>query len=72
MMNELNAIWKKHTGSDLTTEESWKMVEFVGMLLENADKNINKEDKKDSITQQAIKTGTVSVQERQQDEQGER
>lgn len=51
MMNELNAIWKKHTGLDLTTEESWKMVEFVGMLLENVDKNMDKEDKKDSITQ---------------------
>lgn len=51
MMNELNTIWKKHTGADLTTEEAWKMVEFVGMLLENADKNIDKKDKKDSITQ---------------------
>lgn len=43
MMNELNEIWKEHTGKDLTTEEAWKMIEFVKMALENADKNISKE-----------------------------
>lgn len=43
MMNELNAIWKEHTGANLTEDEAWKMVEFVSMILENADKNINKE-----------------------------
>lgn len=42
MMNELNAIWKEHTGNDLTNDEAWKMVEFVKMILENADKNIDK------------------------------
>ena len=43
MMNELNAIWKEHTGADLTENEAWKMVEFVGMILKNANKNIDKE-----------------------------
>ena len=43
MMNELNEIWKSKTGSDLTEAEAWKMVEFVKMILENADKNISKE-----------------------------
>lgn len=42
MMNELNAIWKEHTGKDLTNDEAWKMVEVVKMILENADKNIDK------------------------------
>ena len=46
MMNELNEIWKEHTGKDLTTEEAWKMIEFVKMTLENADKNISKETDK--------------------------
>lgn len=45
MMNELNEIWKEHTGSDLTKEEAWKMVEFVKMVLENADKNMKGETK---------------------------
>ena len=40
MMNELNAIWKSHTGKDLTEEEAWKMVDLVKLMLENADKNI--------------------------------
>ena len=39
-MNELNAIWKAHTGNSLTQEEAWKMVELVKLMLENADKNI--------------------------------
>lgn len=43
MMNELNKIWKEHTGADLTEAEAWKMVDFVKMILENADKNIDKE-----------------------------
>jgi len=43
MMNELNKIWKERTGKDLTEQEAWKMVEFVKMVLENADKNIEKE-----------------------------
>lgn len=43
MMNELNAIWKEHTGVNLTEDEAWKMVEFVSMIFENADKNMNKE-----------------------------
>ena len=43
MMQDLNRIWKEHTGADLTQEEAWKMVELVGMILENADKNLNKE-----------------------------
>ena len=43
MIQDLNRIWKEHTGADLTHEEAWKMVEFVGMILENADKNLDKE-----------------------------
>lgn len=43
MMNELNTIWKKHTGNDLTENEAWKMVDLVKMILENADKNLDKE-----------------------------
>jgi len=41
MMNELNKIWKENTGKDLTEQEAWKMVEFVKMVLENADKKLN-------------------------------
>jgi len=41
-MDELNRIWKEHTGKDLTTDEAWGMIEFVKMVLENADKNIDK------------------------------
>lgn len=41
MMEEINKIWKERTGNDLTTEEAWKMVEFVKMILENADRNID-------------------------------
>lgn len=40
-MNELNKIWKENTGADLTTDEAWKMVEFVKMIMENADKNLD-------------------------------
>ena len=43
MMNQLNEIWKSKTGADLTEEEAWKMVEFVGMILEHADGNLDKE-----------------------------
>lgn len=43
MMNELNKIWKERTGKDMTEEEAWKMVDFVKMILENADRNISKE-----------------------------
>ena len=42
MMNQLNQIWKEHTGKDLTEEEAWKMVEVVKMILDNADKNLDK------------------------------
>lgn len=42
-MEKLNDIWKKGTGNDLTEEEAWKMVDFVKMILENADKNLDKE-----------------------------
>lgn len=41
MMDELNTIWKKHTGEDLTTDEAWKMVDLVKAIMENADKNLN-------------------------------
>ena len=41
MMNELNQIWKEKTGNDLTEQEAWKMVEFVKMILENADKKLD-------------------------------
>ena len=39
-MEQLNKIWKEHTGKDLTTEEAWKMVDLIKLMLENADKNI--------------------------------
>ena len=42
MMNELNEIWKQHTGKDLTEQEEWKMVDFVKMVMEHADKNLDK------------------------------
>ena len=42
-MEKLNDIWKSNTGSDLTEDEAWKMVDFVKMILENADRNIDKE-----------------------------
>ena len=41
-MEQLNKIWKDHTGKNLTTDEAWKMVEFVAAILVNADKNIEK------------------------------
>ena len=41
MMNQLNQIWKSHTGNDMTEEEAWKMVDFVKMIMENADKNLD-------------------------------
>lgn len=41
MMNELNKIWKEKTGNDLTEQEAWKMVEFVKMILENADRKLD-------------------------------
>ena len=41
-MNELNKIWKEHTGKDLTEKEAWGMVEFVKMVMEHADKNLDK------------------------------
>lgn len=46
MMNELNEIWKSRTGKDLTETEAWGMVELVKMILENADKNLDKEMEK--------------------------
>lgn len=42
MMEELNRIWKEHTGKDLTEDEAWKMVEVVKLMLENADRNLDK------------------------------
>ena len=41
-MNELNKIWKEHTGKDLTEKEACGMVEFVKMVMEHADKNLDK------------------------------
>ena len=41
-MNELNEIWKQHTGKDLTDQEAWNMVDFVKMVMEHADKNLDK------------------------------
>lgn len=41
MMNKLNKIWKERTGKDLTEQEAWKLVEFVKMVLENADKKLD-------------------------------
>lgn len=40
MMNQLNEIWKERTGRNLTEEEAWKMVDFVKMVFEEADKKI--------------------------------
>ena len=40
MMNQLNEIWQERTGRNLTEEEAWKMVDFVKMVLEEADKKI--------------------------------
>lgn len=40
-MNVLNEIWKRHTGEDLTEAEAWGMIEFVKMILENADRNLD-------------------------------
>lgn len=45
-MEKINSIWKSKTGKDLTSEESWKMLDFIGMMLENADRNINKESER--------------------------
>lgn len=42
-MNKLNEIWKSRTGSDLTEDEAKGMVEFVKMIYENADRNLDKE-----------------------------
>lgn len=42
MMNELNKIWKEHTGNDLTEKEAWQMVDFCKMILENAGRNLDK------------------------------
>lgn len=42
-MEQLNEIWKNKTGNDLTQEEACKMVDFVKMIFENADMNLNKE-----------------------------
>ena len=39
-MEKVNAIWKEHTGNDLTSEEAWKMVDFIKAVLEEADKEI--------------------------------
>jgi len=39
-MEQINEIWKQHTGKDLTNDEAWKMVDFIKMVLENADRNI--------------------------------
>lgn len=44
-MEKINEIWKAKEGRDLTTEEAWGMVEFVRMILENADKKLDKEVK---------------------------
>ena len=41
MIDELNKIWRDKFGRDLTTEEAWRMVDFVNFVLENADKNID-------------------------------
>ena len=47
MMKELNDIWRDKFGRDLTEEEAWKMVDFVNLVLENADRNLVDEmDKK--------------------------
>lgn len=40
-METINKIWKEHTGTDLTAEEAFKMIDFIKMMLEQADKEIN-------------------------------
>ena len=44
-MEKINKIWKDRTGADLTTEEAWKMAEFIKAVLEQADKALDKETK---------------------------
>lgn len=39
-MEKINEIWKEHTGKDLTTDEAWKMVEFIKSVMAEADKEI--------------------------------
>ena len=39
-MEKINEIWKERTGKDLTKEEAWKMVEFIGSVLQEAEKRI--------------------------------
>ena len=46
MMEKLNAIFRKEFGRDLTEEEAWKMVDFINLVLQNADKNIDEINKK--------------------------
>ena len=41
LMKELNEIWRDKFGRDLTIEEAWRMVDFVNLILENADRNID-------------------------------
>lgn len=48
-MEKLNAIYKTKYGRDLTEQEAWKMIEFVKMILENADNNLNKLNKQSKV-----------------------
>ena len=42
IMEQLNEIWKQRTGADLTEKEAWGMVELFRMMMEHADKNLDK------------------------------
>lgn len=47
-IEELNKVWRTHTGTDLTEKEAWGMVDFVKMILENADRKLDEELKKNN------------------------
>lgn len=44
-MEMFNKIWKAKYGRDLTESEAWGMVEFVKMIMENADRNLDASNK---------------------------
>ena len=50
-MEQFNKVWKEHTGADLTEKEAWAMVDFIKMMFEHADKNLDEELKKENKDQ---------------------
>lgn len=41
-MEMFNEIWKAKFGRDMTEKEAWGMVDFIKMVMENAEKNLDK------------------------------